>query len=120
MLEYIPVVVAILAALAEPSRFRIVDLLLAGPCAVGEIALRLRMAQPQVSKHLRRLKAAGLVEAEPRAQRRLYALRPEPLQALDTWIEPYRRLWSTRLDALERHLEHMDDRTPRTSEGGES
>jgi DNA-binding transcriptional ArsR family regulator len=81
-----------LRALAEPSRLRIVELLRRGPRSVGEIGTRLRLRQPQVSKHLRVLKDAGLVEAHPEAQLRLYELRPNGLLLLDAWLEPYRRL----------------------------
>lgn len=94
---------ATLTALAEPNRLRIVDLLRDGPRPVGEIVDRLRLQQPQVSKHLRILGDAGLVVATPDAQRRIYALRPEPLQELDAWLERYRRIWEgnyQRLDAL--------------------
>ena len=101
--------IATLAALAEPNRLRIVELLRGGPRPVGEIGVRLRLRQPQVSKHLRVLKEAGLVEAHPDAQRRLYELRPQALFELDAWLEPYRRYWVARLDALERHLSAMDE-----------
>lgn len=97
-----------LTALAEPNRLRIVDLLRSGPRPVGEIGRRLRLRQPQVSKHLRVLKEAGLVSARVDAQRRLYGLRPQPFLAMDDWLEPYRRFWNRHLDALERHLETMD------------
>ncbi len=100
---------AILAALSEPNRLRIVDLLRGGPRPVGEIGARLRLHQPQVSKHLRVLRQAGLVESHTDAQRRLYELRPQALFELDAWLEPYRRYWTERLDALERHLEMMDE-----------
>jgi len=99
---------ATLAALAEPNRLRIVDLLRGGPRPVGEIGARLRLRQPQVSKHLRVLKEAGLVEARPDAQRRLYELRTQALFELDAWLEPYRRYWISRLDELERHLDPSD------------
>ena len=90
-------------ALAEPSRLRIVELLRSGPRPVGDVVHRLRIRQPQASKHLRVLSDAGLVEARIDAQRRIYALRPAPLQQLDVWLERYRRLWEQnfrRLDAL--------------------
>lgn len=90
------------AALAEPNRFRIVELLRAGPRAVNDIGERLDLAQPQVSKHLRVLKEAGLVEVQPRAQQRLYELRPQPLRKLHDWLERYRKLWDAR-------FEHMDE-----------
>ncbi len=91
-------------ALAEPNRLRIIELLRAGPRAVGEIGDRLRLRQPQTSKHLRVLKEAGLVDVRPDAQRRVYQLRAQPLRELDTWLEPYRQYWSERLDALETML----------------
>ena len=92
-----------LRALAEPNRFQIVELLLDGPRPVGDMVERLRLRQPQVSKHLRVLSDAGLVDVRVDAQRRIYALRPEPLQELEVWLERYRRLWEgnfQRLDAL--------------------
>jgi DNA-binding transcriptional ArsR family regulator len=94
---------ATLRALAEPSRFQIVELLRDGPRPVGDMVLRLRLRQPQVSKHLRVLSAAGLVDVRVDAQRRIYALRPAPLRELEAWLERYRRLWEAnfqRLDAL--------------------
>lgn len=95
--------IATLRALAEPNRFHIVELLRDGPRPVGDMAHRLGLRQPQVSKHLRVLSDAGLVEVRVDAQRRIYALRPEPLQELEVWLERYRRLWEDnfqRLDAL--------------------
>jgi len=94
---------ATLRALAEPSRFQIVELLRDGPPPVGDMVRRMRLRQPQVSKHLRVLGDAGLVEFRVDAQRRIYALRPAPLQELEVWLERYRRLWEAnfqRLDAL--------------------
>ena len=91
--------------LAEPTRRRILDLLLDGPRAVGELVKRLKISQPGVSKHLRVLREAGLVSVRTEAQRRIYEIRPEPLAEVAEWLEPYRRLWSERLDALERHLD---------------
>ena len=99
--------IATFAALAEPSRFRIVELLRAGPRPVGEIVERLDLAQPQVSKHLRVLKEAGLVEVQPRAQQRLYELRAAPLRELHDWHERYRQLWDERFDALDHLLEEL-------------
>ena len=90
-----------LSALAEPNRFRIFELLRSGPRPVSDIGERLRLAQPQVSKHLKVLKDAGLVDVEPRAQQRLYALRPQPLRRLHGWLERYRRIWDERLDQLD-------------------
>jgi DNA-binding transcriptional ArsR family regulator len=94
-------------ALAEPNRLRIVELLRDGACPVGEIGQRLRLNQPQVSKHLRVLRDAGLVDVEVRAQQRLYELRAEPLRELSDWVERFRRLWDERFDRLEEYLEQM-------------
>ena len=99
---------AALDVLSEPSRRRILDLLRTEERAVGDLVAALGASQPAVSKHLRVLREAGLVEARVDAQRRLYRVRPEPLQEIDAWLEPYRRLWESRLDDLERHLDHMD------------
>ena len=96
--------------LAEPTRRRILDLLLERSRAVGELVDLLGLSQPGVSKHLRVLRDAGLVEARVDAQRRIYSLRPEPLAEVDAWLAPYRRLWAGRLDALERHLDAPDER----------
>jgi DNA-binding transcriptional ArsR family regulator len=95
----------VIAVLAESNRRRILDLLRDGERPVGELVERLGLTQPAVSKHLRVLRSAGLVEVRTDAQRRLYRIRPDPLVELDAWLEPYRRLWSARLDRLERHLE---------------
>jgi DNA-binding transcriptional ArsR family regulator len=91
--------------LAEPHRRHILDLLREGERSVNELVLRLGLSQPGVSKHLRVLREAGLVRVRVDAQRRLYALRAQPLTELDEWLEPYRGLWSERLDALEQHLD---------------
>jgi DNA-binding transcriptional ArsR family regulator len=93
-----------LQALAEPRRLAILELLRDGERPVGELADRLQLSQPAVSKHLRILREAGLVEARVDAQRRLYRVRPEPLAELDDWLAPYRKLWTTHLDLLEGHL----------------
>lgn len=93
------------AVLAEPTRREILDLLRDGERPVGELVDALEMSQPAVSKHLRVLRDAGLVSVRADAQRRYYGLRPEPLGEIDEWLAPYRRLWSTSLDKLERHLE---------------
>jgi DNA-binding transcriptional ArsR family regulator len=90
---------------AEPTRRRILDLLRDRERSVGELVERLSISQPGVSKHLRVLRDAGLVNVRTDAQRRWYGLRAEPLSELDEWLEPYRRLWGDRLDALERHLD---------------
>jgi DNA-binding transcriptional ArsR family regulator len=100
------------AVLAEPNRRAILRLLVSSQKSVGEIERRLRMPQPAVSKHLRVLREAGLVEATVDAQRRLYRLRPEPLEEVAVWLAPFRRLWSTHVDALERHLDRMDQSAP--------
>ena len=95
-------------ALAEPNRFQIVELLLDGPRPVGDLAHRLHLRQPQVSKHLRVLSEAGLVDVRVDAQRRIYALRPGPLPELEGWLDRYRRLWEDnfqRLDAVLGKLE---------------
>ncbi|HEY1775139.1 MAG TPA: metalloregulator ArsR/SmtB family transcription factor [Solirubrobacteraceae bacterium] len=91
--------------LGEPSRQAIVDFLREGERAVGELVDHLQLSQPAVSKHLRVLKEAGLVEARADAQRRLYRIRTEPLVELDDWLASYRRLWTTTLDRLEDHLD---------------
>jgi DNA-binding transcriptional ArsR family regulator len=90
--------------LGEPSRRAILDLLRDGEQPVGALVDQLHLSQPAVSKHLRVLKEAGLVEVRPEAQRRLYRIRPEPLAELDDWLAPYRQLWTTHLDRLEDHL----------------
>jgi len=103
-------------ALAEPNRLHIVELLRAGPRPVGDMVHRLRLRQPQVSKHLRVLSDAGLVEARIDAQRRIYALRPAPLQQLDVWLEKYRQLWEQnfrRLDALLDDLQAKESKSKR-------
>ena len=91
--------------LAEPTRRRILDLLRERELQVGELVDHLALSQPGVSKHLRVLREAGLVEVRHDAQRRFYGLRAEPLVEVDEWLEPYRRFWTDRLDALERHLD---------------
>ena len=95
--------------LAEPNRRRILDSLRDGERPVGELVHELRHVPAAVSKHLRALRDAGLVEVRPDAQRRYYRLRAEPLRELDAWIAPYRRFWDQRLDALEAHLDTMED-----------
>ncbi|MBL1101432.1 ArsR/SmtB family transcription factor [Streptomyces coffeae] len=95
--------------LAEPSRRQILDLLLERPRLVGELTERLGLTQPGTSKHLRVLREAGLVRVRRDAQRRWYELCPEPLAEIDAWLAPYRRLWTDRLDALERHLDSLPD-----------
>lgn len=94
--------------LADESRRRILDVLVEEERPVGELAEILTLSQPSVSKHLRVLRDAGLVEARTDAQRRIYRVRPEPLREIDEWLAPYRRRWAEHLNALERHLEIMD------------
>jgi DNA-binding transcriptional ArsR family regulator len=91
--------------LADPTRRRILDLLRGGEQPVNGLVTALHVSQPAVSKHLRVLKDAGLVEARVDAQRRLYRVRPEPLQQIDAWLAPYRAMWERSFDALERHLD---------------
>lgn len=96
---------AALQVLGEPRRLQILDLLRDGERPVGELVENLGLSQPAVSKHLRILRDAGLVEARPDAQRRLYRIRPDPLAELDEWLASYRQLWTTHLDRLEDHLD---------------
>jgi DNA-binding transcriptional ArsR family regulator len=95
--------------IAEPNRRAILSLLVSSQQSVGEIERQLRMTQPTVSKHLRVLREAGFVESTVDAQRRLYRLKTEPFQEVDAWLEPFRRFWSAHVDALERHLDRMDE-----------
>jgi DNA-binding transcriptional ArsR family regulator len=95
--------------LAEPNRRRILDVLRGKERPVGDLVDELAISQPAVSKHLRVLREAGLVEVRIDAQRRLYRVRPEPLREVDDWLEPYRRQWESRIDDLERHLDDMPD-----------
>jgi DNA-binding transcriptional ArsR family regulator len=94
-------------ALAEPNRFQIVELLLGGPRPVGDLADRLGLRQPQVSKHLRVLSEAGLVNVRVDAQRRIYGLRPAPLQELEVWLERYRRVWEANFQRLDGLLDEL-------------
>jgi DNA-binding transcriptional ArsR family regulator len=98
--------------LAEPRRRQILDLLLAAERPVQELVEALKVSQPAVSKHLRVLRQAGFVDVRVDGQRRIYRVRPEPLRVVDEWLQPFRALWSSRLDALEQHLETMDDNEP--------
>ena len=97
--------------IAEPNRRAILGLLAGAQQSVGEIERRLRMPQTTVSKHLRVLREAGLVESTVDAQRRLYRLKAEPLQEIDAWLAPFREFWSAHVDALELHLDRMDRST---------
>jgi DNA-binding transcriptional ArsR family regulator len=98
--------------LAEPTRRRILDMLLEGPQPVGVLTERLGLTQPGTSKHLRVLREAGLVAVRQDAQRRFYELRPEPLAEIDAWLTPYRRLWSHHLDRLSEVLDSTSDEPP--------
>ncbi len=93
------------SALAEPNRMRIVELLRDGPRPVGEIAVELKLRQPQVSKHLRVLSEAGWVEVRPLAQRRFYRLQPKPFEELEHWLGTFGRVWDSRLDTLDEYLQ---------------
>jgi DNA-binding transcriptional ArsR family regulator len=101
--------VSLFEVLAEPHRRRILDALHDRDRSVGELVDLLGLAQPTVSKHLKTLREARLVVVRPEAQRRWYQLQPEPLRELDRWLEPYRRTWASRLDALAEHLDRMED-----------
>ncbi|TWT01430.1 helix-turn-helix transcriptional regulator [Planomicrobium sp. CPCC 101079] len=97
----------LLTSLAEPNRWNIVELLKQGPLTVGEIAARLNLRQPQVSKHLRVLSEAGIVVVHPIANRRVYQLNPEPFHELQEWTETYRHLWENRFDQLDSYLKKV-------------
>jgi len=103
---------SVFEVIAEPNRRAILSLLASSQQSVAQLERQLRMSQPTVSKHLRVLREAGFVEFTVDAQRRLYRLKPEPLQELDAWLAPFRRFWSAHVDALERHLDSMDQSTP--------
>lgn len=107
--------------LAEPHRRQILDLLRDGERLAGDLVGRLALSQPTVSKHLKVLREAGLVEVRQDAQRRWYRLRTEPLRSIDTWLAPYRRMWGGMLDALEQHLDEMPNEpsdAPKSDPGG--
>lgn len=104
MLVAMPPDLAVLEVIAEPTRRRILDAVRNGERSVGELVETVGMHQPGVSRHLKVLRDAGLVEVRRDAQRRLYRLRPEPLMELDAWLAPFRAEWTARLDSLERHL----------------
>jgi DNA-binding transcriptional ArsR family regulator len=106
-------VTTVFDVLAEPRRRQILDLVRDRERSVGELVAELSATQPSVSKHLRVLREAGLVEARVDEQRRLYRLRPAPLRELDAWLAPYREMWAGRLDRLEAHLDQMDDEDQR-------
>jgi DNA-binding transcriptional ArsR family regulator len=108
VVTYIQNVESAFEIIAEPNRRAILSLLVKSEQSVGEIERQLGMSQPTVSKHLRVLRDAGFVESTVDAQRRLYRLKPGPLQEIDAWLAQFRRFWSAHLDALERHLDRMD------------
>jgi len=107
-------VASVFEIIAEPNRRAILSLLVSAEQSVGDIERQLSMTQPTVSKHLRVLREAGVVEATVDAQRRLYRLKPELLQEVDEWLAPFRQLWSAHVDALERHLDRMDQSTTKS------
>src|SRR4051794_12198002 len=112
-MTYINDVESAFEIIAEPNRRAILSLLVSSEQSVGELERQLGLSQPTVSKHLRVLREAGLVEATVDAQRRVYRLNPEPLQEVEDWLAPFRQLWSTHIDALERHLDRIDRSTPK-------
>ena len=103
---------SVFAIVAEPNRRAILSLLASSEQSVGDIERRLGMPQPSVSKHLRVLREAGVVESTVDAQRRLYRIKPESLRELDAWLAQFRRFWSAQVDALERHLDRMHPKAP--------
>ena len=117
-LEYINSVESVFEIIAEPNRRAILSLLVSSEQSVGEIERQLGMPQPTVSKHLRVLRDAGFVESTVDAQRRLYRLRPEPLQEVDAWLAQFRRFWSAHVDALERYLDRMYPSKPTKTKTG--
>ncbi|MBW7459085.1 ArsR/SmtB family transcription factor [Paenibacillus sepulcri] len=104
------------SALAEPNRLDIVELLRDAPLPVGEIADRLGLNQPQVSKHLRVLSDAGLVEVQPVANKRIYKLRPKSLMELDDWLESFRHIWEERFDRLDEYLRELQEKEKNSKE----
>jgi DNA-binding transcriptional ArsR family regulator len=116
--SYIPAMDSTFAIVAEPNRRAILGMLVTSERSAGDIVRQLRISQPAASKHLRVLREAGFVESRIDAQRRLYRLRMEPLMELDAWLVPFRRLWATHLDALERHLDHADHASASTTPKG--
>src|SRR5205807_9173475 len=111
-MEYMKSVESVFDIIAEPNRRAILSLLVSSQQSVREIERQLRLPQPTVSKHLRVPREGGFVESTVDAQRRLYRLKPEPLQEVDAWLAPFRRFWSAHVDALERRLDRMDQSTP--------
>jgi DNA-binding transcriptional ArsR family regulator len=115
-MEYIAVMETVFDVIAEPKRRAILSMLASSELSVGQIERRLRVPQPTVSKHLRVLREAGFVERTVDAQRRIYRLRPGPLQEVDDWLDQFRRFWSAHVDALERHLDRIDPPGPTNEE----
>ncbi len=115
-MAYITAMESVFEIIAEPNRRAILALLVTSQQSVSEIAKQLHMSQPTVSKHLRVLRDVGFVECTVDAQRRLYRLKPEPLQEIDAWIAPFRQYWSRHVDALERHLDQVAASTPTNKE----
>src|SRR5689334_20555148 len=111
-----PAALEVLDVIAEPTRRRILDAVREHECSVNDLVEQVGMHQPGVSRHLKVLRDAGLVEVRRDAQRRMYRLRPEPLMELDAWLEPYRAEWAGRLDALERHLHRTATPVPARKE----
>ena len=114
MIKPMPTALGVLEVIAEPTRRRILDAVRDGECSVNDLVEQVGMHQPGVSRHLKVLRDAGVVEVRRDAQRRLYRLRAEPLMELDAWLEPYRAHWAGRLDALERHLKRTSTPTTKT------
>ncbi|QRG69058.1 winged helix-turn-helix transcriptional regulator [Brevibacillus choshinensis] len=106
-MEYIWFMNKTLHALSEPNRMRIVELLRDGPLSVGDIAKRLRLQQPQASKHVKVLAEAGIAEVQVQANRRIYQLRPEPFRELENWVITYRHIWEEKFDRLEEYLQKL-------------
>jgi DNA-binding transcriptional ArsR family regulator len=106
--------------IAEPNRRAILSLLASSQQSVGDIERQLGMTQPTVSKHLRVLRETGFVEASVDAQRRHYRLKPEPFREMDEWLAQFRRFWNAHVDALERHLDRMDQPTPKPKKKGKT
>jgi DNA-binding transcriptional ArsR family regulator len=122
-MEYTKRMESVFEIIAEPNRRAILSLLVSSQQSVGEIERQLRMPQPTVSKHLRVLREAGFVVSTVDAQRRLYRVKPEPLQEVDAWLAPFRQFWSDRVDALERYLDRMDQspsKSPATPTRGQT
>jgi DNA-binding transcriptional ArsR family regulator len=111
-MAYIKSMESVFEIIAEPNRRSILSLLISSQHSVGEIERQLRMPQPTVSKHLRVLREAGFVESTVDAQRRLYRLKPEPFQEVNAWLDQFRRFWSDHVDALERHLDRLEESKP--------